>query len=162
MKTPTILALASILLMACSTQSDVVALPIPMDSSEVAASEVTFEPFAFTLPEGASLVSQEDGIAIISAPDSQYEVALKMYRDEPGEYSPVEGVEREQTSEGIEVFHDGCSGYCMTVAYDGLSYVFWIEVESSTEPIPENLDGVWRQGTEMDLDAFMNTVHLAK
>ncbi|MEK9159158.1 MAG: hypothetical protein AAB383_00360 [Patescibacteria group bacterium] len=153
MKTPYVLALASILLMACSTQP-VETTPVN-DAPEATSNEVIFEPFAFTLPEGASLVSQEDGVAIISVPDSKYEVALKMYRDEPVAYSPVEG-------DGIEVFHEGCSGYCMTVNYDGLSHLFWIEVESSTEPIPEDLDGVWRQGTEVDLDAFMNTVHLAE
>ncbi len=161
MKTPYVLALASILLMACSTTEK----PIAEDTVEEVAvpDELIMAPFAFNLPEDWSAETQMNAV-YISVPDATYDVQLVMTL-ETSESELTEGMEVISTEEGIQIYSVGFGGayYAGNLAYEGQAYSYGFQVES-TEPAPENLDGTWFPSTEVtqaDLADFIATVHLA-
>lgn len=167
MKTPYILALASVLLMACSSQPAVEESTTEDDSTVVEAqvTEATILPFSFTLPEAWTASYKDAERLTLSVPDSKYEVTLEM-RLVASSSLPLEGGELETTDEGIQIFNVGCGGAfdCGNLAYQDQGYNYSFQV-SSTEPVPENLDGIWVPHTDVtheDIAAFIATVHLAK
>lgn len=163
MKIPYVLAFTSVLLMGCSTTTEQPIVEEPVEEV-VISNELVIAPFAFTFPAGWSAEEEGNGM-VISVPDATYEVQLVMTLEADGA-EPIEGTEMMATEENIQIYNIGCGGayYCGNLMFDGQSYNYAFQVES-TEPVPENLDGIWTPSidvTQEDLADFIGTVHLAK
>lgn len=158
MKTPYVLALSALLLGACAQTPDVPVEDVPQTSAE----EVVFAPLAFTLPEGWVAESQMNGYTI-TVPDSKYEVSLDMYLQSSSPLGDQDLSSYTSNDEGITLYYECGGGICFQVAYEGTNYFFGMDV-NSTEPVPENLDGIWTPTFDAaaDLKAFEESVHLAK
>lgn len=161
MKNSTLAFLPLLFLLACSTP----ALPVEEGEPEISASVVVWQDIAFTLPEGWTAEEQMQGYDI-SVPDENYEVTLVWTVSQESEGAlPLEGSEVETTADGIQLYNIGCGGayYCGNFAYAGQAYGYSFQVRS-TQPVPENLDGIWIPDTEVtqeDLEDFIASAHLA-
>ncbi|MFA6436350.1 MAG: hypothetical protein WCW30_04425 [Candidatus Gracilibacteria bacterium] len=122
--------------------------------------------FTFTLPSDWTLVSQTETTAKISIPDYEtYTLSLNMelIETETGIWElPDSETTVETTSDGVEIYNIGCGGVfdCGNLAYGPRVYNYSFTIES-TEPVPENLDGIWVPNSSVsheDIAAFISTL----
>lgn len=137
--------------------------PTPGSDAEV-VDTVSLNLFTFTLPSGWTLVSQTATTAKISIPDYEtYTLLLDMSLTETGAGAlPDPQTTVETTSDGIQIYTLGCGGAfdCGNLAYFGVAYNYGFTIDS-TQPVPENLDGIWSPNSSVsheDIAAFISTV----
>lgn len=122
---------------------------------------LSFGDLQFKLPDGWTVAQEMQGSegikkASVNVPDSQYDVQLTMVVTEGTTYD----VDQEPLAQNqdAKVYLVPCGGAfaCYALVYQDeykREYAFDI---ISTEPVPENLDGVWNPSTEVTREELVD------
>ncbi|MFA5792277.1 MAG: hypothetical protein WC897_00200 [Candidatus Gracilibacteria bacterium] len=161
-----LIALLSLLLVACTTSAPIVDEGASVDNVNRTNDFVILNGFEFDLPDDWVSMNGDPAYATIQIPDYEsYELYLKMDISELDANSLPSSTDIVKTTdEGVQIYNIGCGGpfSCGNLAYDGKAYEFTFELISS-EPAPENLDGIWVPHSSIaqdDIAKFIETVTL--
>lgn len=144
-------------------------MPIDQATGEFISYKEERVTFGFPSSAGWRFYSYDDNKDLkILVPDANYEVFLKLKVTRLTEFQAVSDAASEKVTleNGAELYRiPSGGGYDMAyVNFGDETYEITVDV-SSSEPVPENLDGIWAPHTDVtreDLWAFYQTVQLYK
>jgi hypothetical protein len=135
----------------------------PEEMAEETVQTVTLLNITFDLPSDLSVISIEDETAMISIPHSQYEVTIPFSLKEVD--VNTDDLELVGTTAGeLNVYFEFCApAYgCWYLEKDATVYLAVFEIAESTEPVPENLDGIWTPGVEFETKMLEDIIYTAQ
>lgn len=141
----------------CTTTSNVVVDEVAVDNT------VTISGITFDLPEGFTVESVDDSVAMLGVPHSEYKVTVPFTAVEV-EVDLSEDEVMETTESGVEIYANPCGGAlgCWYLVKDDMVYQTVFQTAISNEPLPEDLDGIWVADMEVESEVWLDIIRTAK
>ncbi|MFH2062845.1 MAG: hypothetical protein ABIJ46_01680 [bacterium] len=116
----------------------------------------------FSMPADWSIRSVDGDTAMISVPDSEYDVVVpfSVVEQDDQPFAVADDWLQEETDSGAKIYEEICapSHGCRYIVLGGVTYLATFGMPESDEPVPDELDGPWFPRTEVSDEEFLDVI----